>query len=209
MSILNLAVFASGRGSNCAAIHRAITENKLKAKICVIVSNQPDAGVLDFADKNAIPRFYISSENFSSKDEFYKQLFLTLDMHQVQFIVLAGYMKKIGTPLIRKYPNRILNVHPALLPSFGGKGMYGMCVHEAVIKYGAKVSGITIHLVDEEYDHGAIVMQKCLEVSPDDTAESLGKRIQQLEYDTYWQAIQLFAENRVAINNRKVIINNC
>lgn len=206
MSVLNLAVFASGQGTNCAAIHQAISENKLKAKIVLIVSNQAKAGVLDFAKKNAIPHAHISSENFPSKDEFYKQLFLLLDTHQVQFIVLAGYMKKIGTPLIRKYPDKILNIHPALLPSFGGKGMYGMAVHEAVIKYGAKVSGITIHLVDEEYDHGAIVMQKCLEVFPNDTPESLGKRVQQLEYDTYWKAIQLFAENRIAIHDRKVMI---
>lgn len=206
MSVLNLAVFASGQGTNCAAIHQAITENKLKAKIALIVSNQADAGVLDFAKKNTIPYCHISSENFSSKDKFYEELFLELDTYKVEFIVLAGYMKKIGTPIIRKYPNKILNIHPALLPSFGGKGMYGLHVHEAVINYGAKISGITIHLVDEEYDHGAIVMQKCVEVFSNDTAGSLGKRIQQMEYDTYWQAIQLFAENRVVINNRKIII---
>ncbi|MBX7152247.1 phosphoribosylglycinamide formyltransferase [bacterium] len=204
--MLNLAVFASGQGTNCAAIHQAITENKLKAKIALIVSNQADAGVLDFAKKNTIPYCHISSENFSSKDKFYEELFLELDTYKVEFIVLAGYMKKIGTPIIRKYPNKILNIHPALLPSFGGKGMYGLHVHEAVINYGAKISGITIHLVDEEYDHGAIVMQKCVEVFSNDTAGSLGKRIQQMEYDTYWQAIQLFAENRVVINNRKIII---
>jgi phosphoribosylglycinamide formyltransferase-1 len=115
-------------------------------------------------------------------------------------------MKKLPGAVIREYRNKILNIHPALLPAFGGKGMYGHFVHEAVLAYGAKVSGVTVHLVDEEYDHGAIIMQRPVVVEEDDTPETLAARVLKVEHDTYWRAVRLFADGMVKIEDRKVII---
>lgn len=206
MSRLQIAVFASGYGSNCRAIYDAIVNKKLNAGIRLVVSNNSDAGVLSWAKEKHLPFVHISSEQFGDKKQFHDTLLKTLANHNIQLIVLAGYMKKIGMPLIEAFPNRILNIHPALLPAFGGKGMYGEHVHKAVIDYGAKVTGITIHLVDAEYDHGAIVMQKTLEVLHQDTPQTLAERVLELEHQTYYQAVQLFAENRIEVRGRKVFL---
>jgi phosphoribosylglycinamide formyltransferase-1 len=204
--MLHLGIFASGNGSNARAIAQAIENGKLNAKIALIVSNHSEAGVLEFARQKSIPHAHIASENYDHKDEFNRHIIDVLSRHGVALIVLAGYMKKIGLPLIQAYPDRILNIHPALLPAFGGKGMYGHHVHEAVLAYGAKITGVTVHLVDPEYDHGPIVMQKAIEVSNDDTPETLARRVLALEHETYYQAIRLFAENRIQIIERKVIV---
>ncbi len=206
MSNLQIAVFASGHGSNCRAIYDAITDGKLNATIGLVVSNNSDAGVLEWAKEKKIPSAHIASEQFDDKNKFYENLIGTLTSHQIQLIVLAGYMKKIGLPLIEAYPNKILNIHPALLPAFGGKGMFGEHVHKAVIDYGAKITGVTVHLVDPEYDHGAIIMQRAIEVMDHDTPQSLAKRVLELEHQTYYRAIQLFAENKVSIQGRKVFL---
>jgi len=206
MSRLQIAVFASGQGSNCRAIFDAIVNKKLNADIGLVVTNNPDAGVLTWAKEKHLPFAYISSEQFGDKKQFHETLLKTLAFYNIQLIVLAGYMKKIGLPLIEAFPNKILNIHPALLPAFGGKGMYGEHVHKAVIEYGAKVTGITIHLVDAEYDHGAIVMQKTLEVLDKDTPQTLAERVLELEHQTYYQAVRLFAENRIEVRGRKVYL---
>lgn len=206
MSSFRIAVFASGQGSNCRAIHDAIVNGKLNAEIALIVSNNPDAGVLAWAFENGLTHICIASEQFEDKKQFHETLLKTLALHRIQMIVLAGYMKKIGLPLIEAYPNKILNIHPALLPAFGGKGMYGEHVHKAIIDYGAKITGVTVHLVDPEYDHGAIVMQKVLEVSDHDTPQTLAERVLALEHQTYYQAVQLFAENKVIVQDRKVFL---
>ncbi|MBL7994106.1 phosphoribosylglycinamide formyltransferase [bacterium] len=206
MSSIKIAVFASGHGSNCRALYEAIISGKLNAEIGLIVSNNPDAGVLTWAKEKELAHIHISSEQFDDKLQFHHALLRHLALHHIQMIVLAGYMKKIGLPLIEAYPNKILNIHPALLPSFGGKGMYGEHVHKAIIDYGAKITGVTVHLVDPEYDHGAIVMQKALEVSENDTPQTLAQRVLALEHQTYYRALQLFAENKVIIKDRKVFL---
>ena len=206
MSNLQIAVFASGHGSNCRAIYDAITNGKLNATIGLVVRNNSGAGVLEWAKEKKIPSAHIASEQFDAKNKFYDALIRTLTKNQIQLIVLAGYMKKIGLPLIEAYPNKILNIHPALLPAFGGKGMFGEHVHKAVIDYGAKITGVTVHLVDPEYDHGAIIMQRAIEVMDHDTPQSLAKRVLELEHQTYYRAIQLFAENKVSIQGRKVFL---
>ena len=205
MSSLRIAVFASGTGSNCRAIHDAIVNGKLGAEIALIVSNNPQAGILAWATEKGLTHICIASEQFEDKKQFHDTLLKTLDLYHIQMIVLAGYMKKIGLPLIDAYPNKILNIHPALLPAFAGKGMYGEHVHKAVIDYGAKITGVTVHLVDAEYDHGAIVMQRALDVRDDDTPQSLAARVLALEHETYYKAIQLFAEKKIQIVDRKVI----
>ncbi len=205
---MNIAVFASGRGSNLMAILDAIKNGVLKAKVSVVISNNSNAGALEIARANGIDALHISRKQFSSDEEYVKKILDELRSRNVQLIVLAGYMKKIPPEVIKEYPNRILNIHPALLPAFGGQGMYGLNVHKAVIESGVKITGVTVHIVDEEYDHGPIVMQRAVEVKDDDTPETLAQRVLEVEHQVYPQAIRLFVEGKVKVSGRKVIIQN-
>jgi phosphoribosylglycinamide formyltransferase-1 len=201
---LKIAVLASGRGSNLVALISAIERGELNAKIVVVISNKPDAGALGIARSHGIPALHLSTESFVSAEKLDLALLGSLQLHQPELIVLAGYLKKIGSPVIHAFKNRIVNIHPALLPSFGGKGMYGVKVHQAVLDYGCRVSGATVHLVDDEYDTGPPVLQRCVPVLPDDTAESLAARVLQTEHTLYAEAIQLFAEDRIEVVGRRV-----
>lgn len=203
---MNIAVFASGRGSNLMAILNAIKEGKLNAKISLVISNNSNAGALEIAKANGIDALHISRKQFSSDEEYVQKILNELKSRNVELIVLAGYMKKIPSEIIKEYPNKILNIHPALLPSFGGKGMYGLNVHKAVIESGVKITGVTVHIVDEEYDHGPIVMQRAVEVRDDDTPETLAERVLKVEHEIYPQAIKLFVEGKIKVSGRKVII---
>ncbi len=207
VKVLNLAIFASGRGSNFEAILRAIDTGKLhNVSVAVVISNNSDAPVLTIAREHNIPSYYLSHKQFSSDQEFVSRIFNVFDEHRVNFIILAGYMKKLPTSLIEKFRNRILNIHPALLPKFGGKGMYGMHVHEAVINSGEKVSGATVHIVDEEYDRGPIVKQLIVRVESGETPETLATKVHALEHELYSEVLQLFADERVRINDGHVRI---
>ncbi len=201
---MNLAVLGSGNGSNCKAIFKAIQEKKLTAEIKLIISDKENAGILQFAHEQRIPGYWICSQQFPDKEQFDIKMIDVLREHHIDLIVLAGYLKKIGTPLIQMFQNKIINIHPALLPAFGGKGMYGLRVHQAVIDSGVKVTGVTVHLVDDHYDHGAIVLQRSVEVSDDDTPESLSSKVLKLEHEYYYQAIIRFTEKNVKEKNRKV-----
>lgn len=203
---MNIAVFASGRGSNLMAIINAIKEGKLNAKIALVISNNPNAGALEIAMVNGIDALHISRKQFDSDEKYVEKLLHELKTRNIELIVLAGYMKKIPPEIIREYQNKILNIHPALLPAFGGPGMYGMNVHKAVIDYGVKITGVTVHIVDEEYDHGPIVMQKAVEVRQDDTPETLAERVLKVEHEIYPQVIKLFVEGKVIVSGRKVFI---
>lgn len=205
---MNIAVFASGRGSNLMAILDAIKKGILKAKVSVVISNNSNAGALEIARANGIDALHISRRQFSTDEEYVKKILDELRSRNVQLIVLAGYMKKIPPEVIKEYPNRILNIHPALLPAFGGQGMYGLNVHKAVIESGVKITGVTVHIVDEEYDHGPIVMQRAVEVRDDDTPETLAQRVLEVEHEVYPQAIKLFVEGKIKVLGRKVIIEN-
>lgn len=201
---LRLAIFASGRGSNFEAILKNIKAGKLFATVVVVISNRSKAGALEIARQNGIPAFHISMLQFDNEKEYERHLLNVLHEHNTQLIVLAGYLKKVPVPIVRAFRNKILNIHPALLPSFGGKGLYGHYVHEAVLEYGCKVSGATVHLVDEEYDHGPPVMQECVPVQDDDTPETLAARVLKVEHKIFSKAIQLFAEDRIVIEKRRV-----
>ncbi len=206
MNPLRISVFASGTGSNLAAIQEAIDQGKLNARIVLVISNKSDAGALEIARNHKIPAQYLALENFTSVDELDQAFLNALKDHKVELIALAGYLKRLSSRLVQTYKNRILNIHPALLPSFGGTGMYGRKVHQAVLDYGCKVTGVTVHLVDEEYDTGAPVLQRCVPVQQDDTVETLAARVLEQEHKIYAVAIQLFAENRVIIQGRKVFV---
>jgi phosphoribosylglycinamide formyltransferase 1 len=203
---LKLGVLASGRGSNFEAILNNIKSGKLKADVQVVISNKSDTGVLEIARVNNIPAVHLSSKVYPDQELFDEQLLKVLIDHDVNLIVLAGYLKMISPKIVRHFENRILNIHPALLPSFGGKGFYGLKVHQAVLDYGCKVTGVTVHLVDEKYDHGAPILQRCVPVLEGDTADILAHRVLETEHQIFTEALQLFAEGRVEIQGRKVIL---
>ena len=173
----NIVLFASGNGTNAENIIRYFQEKKT-VNILEVLTNNPRAGVIERAKKQNIPVFVFNRETISAPSGLIDHL---LNM-ETDFIVLAGFLWKIPAELIRQFPQKIINLHPALLPEFGGKGMYGLHVHEAVLAAGKKKSGITIHYVDEIYDNGKIIFQAKTEVSEKETPESLAEKIHQLEY---------------------------
>lgn len=193
--MLNIAVFGSGRGSNFKAILDALTTGRIPgARIGLVLSNNSTAGILETARSSAIPAVHISRKQYATDEDFAAALLETLRTHQTGLIVLAGYMKRLPALVVAAYRHRIINVHPALLPEFGGQGMYGMHVHEAVLAAHKTVSGATVHIVDDEYDHGAIVLQEQVPVFPGDTPASLAERVLHVEHRILPEAIRLFVE---------------
>jgi len=203
---MNIAVFASGRGSNFQAILDAINSGLLPADVALLISNKSDAGAIEIARAKNIPTRHLSQKLFPSENALADAMLHELALHRIDCIALAGYLKKIPAQVIRQYHNRIFNIHPALLPSFGGFGMYGHYVHEAVIAQGVKVSGATVHIVDEEYDRGAIIIQKTVDVSSDDTPESLAAKVLKIEHEIFPLALKAFAEKRIKFEGKKAWI---
>ena len=201
---MRIAVFVSGGGTNLQSIIDAAEGGKLSAEVSLVLSSRPDAYALKRAENHNIPAVYLSGKEFQSRDDFLRAMFDVLDEHKIDFIALAGYMKKVPPEIVKQYKNRITNIHPALLPAFGGKGMYGMRVHQAVIEYGCKVTGVTIHIVDEEYDHGPIVAQKCVPVSDHDTPETLAERVLAIEHLLYPQVLEWFAQDKIIVSGNIV-----
>jgi phosphoribosylglycinamide formyltransferase-1 len=198
--MLRIAVFASGRGSNLKAILDAINAGTIpNAQIALVISNNSDSGALAIARSSSIPALHLSRKQFDSDESFNQTLLSSLDEHRVNFIALAGYMKRISVSIVKAFRDRIVNIHPALLPSFGGPGMYGRFVHEAVIRSGAAFSGATVHMVDEEYDHGRIILQRSISVDPGETPETLAAKISTIEHELYPEAIRMIAEGKVII----------
>lgn len=162
----------------------------LKSKVCLVISSSASAKGLDYAKNENIPSVVINRSDLS-RDDFIKTQLEILDKNKIDLIVLAGYIKKLAPEIVKKYEGKILNIHPALLPKFGGKGMYGMNVHKAVIEANEKESGPTVHFVDEKYDNGKIVIQKKVPVLDNDTPETLQKRVLLQEYEAYSEAIRI------------------
>ena len=205
---MRLAVFASGGGTNVQAILDAIDAGDLSAEVVCCVSDTPDAGALDRADRRDVPTEVIPPASFDAPAPFGHALLDTLDTYSVTFVALAGYMQKVPPNVVDEYRGRMTNIHPALLPAFGGQGMYGMHVHRAVLDYGVHWSGATVHLVDEEYDHGPVVLQEPVPVYADDTPDELADRVQNVEHRLYPEALRLFAENRVHRSGRTISIDD-
>lgn len=180
-----IAIFASGSGSNAQKILEHFEASK-KIEITLIVCNKAEAGVVAVAEQKNIPVLIIERERFFRGDSYIPEF----SKQQIDFIVLAGFLWKIPAALIQAYPSHIINIHPALLPGYGGKGMYGQKVHQAVIDNKEKESGITIHYVDEQYDHGSTIFQATCPVLKDDTSSSLALRIQLLEHEHYPKVIE-------------------
>jgi len=199
---LRIAVFVSGRGSNLKAIlNRADLKNI--AEVAAVVSDKKDCKAFEIAQQFGIKTITLgeSEGNVSQKDILFT--FAELD---IDFVVLAGYLKLVPVDVIANFENRIINIHPALLPSFGGKGMYGMNVHRAVFESSAKVSGATIHFVNNTYDTGKIIAQKCVDISDVKSAEEIAEKVLEIEHQLLPEVIMAFAQNRIKIEYNKVRI---
>ena len=205
---MRLAVFASGGGTNFQAILDAIADGTLAADPACCVSNTSSAGALQRARRHSVPTEVVPPAEFDDPLSFGKALLDVLDRHEVTFVALAGYMLKIPPNVVAAYQERMTNVHPALLPAFGGKGMYGRHVHEAVLDAGVHWSGVTVHLVDEEYDQGPILLQEPVPVLPDDTPDTLAERVKTVEHTLYPEALRLIADGRVHVDGRQVRIDD-
>lgn len=199
--MIRIGVLASGSGTNLQAIIDASEAGEIDAKVAVVISDKGNAYALERAKKHNIPNYFVNFKNFSSNEEYEKEILKILREHNVDLVILAGYMKIVGKTLISAYQNRMMNIHPALLPSFPGLNAW-----DQAVEYGVKISGVTVHFVDEEMDTGPIILQTAVPVFDNDTGETLISRIHQEEYKIYKKAIQLFAEGRLKIEGRKVKI---
>ena len=194
--MLKIGVMVSGGGTNLQAILDAIDNGQLKnVEVKVIISNNSGAYALERAKKHGIEAVYLSPKSFESREEFNDALLEKVDEYSLDLIVLAGFLVAIPAAMIRKYPNKIINIHPSLIPSFCGVGYYGLKVHEAALSRGVKLTGATVHFVDEGMDSGPIILQKAVEVLPGDTPEILQRRVmEEAEWKILPQAIQMIAD---------------
>ena len=194
--MLKIGVMVSGGGTNLQAILDAIDNGQLKnVEVKVVISNNSGAYALERAKKHGIEAVYLSTKSFESREEFNDALLEKVDEYSLDLIVLAGFLVAIPAAMIRKYPNKIINIHPSLIPSFCGVGYYGLKVHEAALSRGVKLTGATVHFVDEGMDSGPIILQKAVEVLPGDTPEILQRRVmEEAEWKILPQAIQMIAD---------------
>lgn len=206
MSIKKIAVMVSGRGSNLQAIIDKIDEGCINGNIGLVISNKKDAYGLERAREKGIDTVVVSKTLYPSLDERTNVIIDALTSRDIDFIVLAGYMEILDKKLIDKYENRIINIHPSLIPSFCGKGLYGMRVHNAVYKYGVKLTGATVHFVDEGADTGPVIMQESVEIEDLDMPEDIGKKVLAIEHKLLPEIVRLMCDEKIVIDNRRVMI---
>jgi len=185
-----LAVFISGGGTNLQSLIDASRSGRLSAEIVLVISSKSDAYGLERARNAGIDTFVFRMKDYATPEDAERDLLEMLEEYEVEYIALAGYLKLVPLAVVRKYNGRIANIHPALLPKFGGKGMYGHHVHEAILAAGEKESGATVHLVDEIYDNGRILIQEKVPVLPDDTPDALAARVLLVEHKIYPEALE-------------------
>jgi phosphoribosylglycinamide formyltransferase 1 len=204
MNKVNLAVLLSGSGTTLQNLIDRIEEGSLQAKIVLVLSSREDAYGLIRAKNAKIDAYCVNQKQYSTSEKFNDEIYEYLNRYPIDLIILAGFMKKLR--IEKRFINRIINVHPALIPSFCGKGFYGEKVHRAVLEYGVKITGCTVHYVDSEYDHGPIILQKAVEVLDDDNPETLAKRVQSQERIALVETIKLLSKNKLKIEGRLVKI---
>jgi phosphoribosylglycinamide formyltransferase-1 len=195
--LVRLAVFASGQGSNLQAIYYSILHGTLHSvELALVISNNSNSGAMLFAKEHEIPTVHLSILKFGNDEDMFASAMLAeLEENHIEFIVLAGYMKRLPDIVLKTYTKRIINIHPALLPEFGGAGMYGMNVHNTVIAQKKEFSGATVHYVEGDYDTGEIILQAKCPVLKNDTPQSLAERVQKIEHTILPQAIQIVADS--------------
>lgn len=196
--MLNIGVLVSGGGTNLQSIIDGTKFGDIKGDVKVVISNKEDAYALERAKHNNIESVYETDED---------TVIQILKNHNVNLVVLAGYLKIISPKFVESFRDKIINIHPSLIPSFCGEGYYGEKVHQAVIDYGVKVTGATVHFVDEKADNGPIIMQDTVDVSHDDDAKSVAKKVLEVEHKILNESIKLFCENKLSIQGRRVFIN--
>lgn len=199
--MINIAVFCSGNGSNFQAIADSLKNGTIRAKIALMVCDSPGAFALERAKKMSIKSVLIERKDFKSKNEFENEIIKNLEEENIELICLAGFMRIISPTLLEKYPDKIINIHPALLPAF--KGTHAI---RDALEAKAKTTGVTVHFVDQEMDHGPIILQESLEIKDGDTEDSLAERIHQIEHQLYPEAIKFFVEGKLTLEGRKVSI---
>ncbi len=186
---VNLAVFASGRGSNLAVLIARVADGRLPARIALVLSNNSGSGALAIARRHGIPAAHLSAITHPDADAYRDAMLALLDSHRVGLVVLAGFMKLLPAQVVARYACRIVNIHPAPLPRFGGRGMYGMAPHRAVLAAGLRESAVCVHYVTAEYDRGPLIDSRPVPIRPNDTPESLQGRATAVEHDLYWRVI--------------------
>ncbi len=201
---LKLAVLISGTGRSLANMIERIRAGQLHCDIRLVVSSTPDAKGLRYAEMAGIPMAVFERKDFPSQDDFSRAVFDRVRSAGADLVALAGFLKRLTIP--DDFANRVVNIHPALVPSFSGKGFYGHHVHEAVLEYGVKLSGCTVHFVDNEYDHGPVILQRAVPVLDTDTLDALESRVFTAECEAYPDALQLIAQGRVSVEGRRVRI---
>lgn len=202
-SPLNLAVLISGGGTTLKNLLAKIDAGQLDARVRLVVSSVPGVRGLDYAEQAGIPAVVIERNGFASTEEFSAAIFDRCRAAGVDVVVMAGFLKRIAIPADFAV-GRVTNIHPGLIPAFCGKGFYGHHVHEAVLAYGAKLSGCTVHFADNQYDHGPVILQKAVPVLDDDTPDTLAARVFEAECEAYPAALQLIASGRVRLDGRRV-----
>jgi phosphoribosylglycinamide formyltransferase-1 len=202
--IFNIAVLISGGGTTLKNLIERIGDGRLRVAIGLVISSNPNSGGLKYAHQADIPSLVVEQKDFPDQETFSRETFGHCRAAAVDLVVMGGFLKRLSIP--PDYANRVINIHPALIPAFCGEGFYGHRVHQAVLEYGVKLSGCTVHFADNQYDHGPVILQKAVPVLDDDTPESLAARIFQSECEAYPEAIQLIADGRVRIEGRRVRI---
>ena len=199
MKTPNLGFFASGRGTNMQAVVDACNSGMLAAKPVVVISNSSDSEALARARREKIPAYHFSSKTHSDPFQLDDTILAALQLHRTDLVILAGYLKRLGEKTLAAFQGRVINIHPALLPKHGGAGMYGAHVHQAVIEAGDRETGVTIHLVDREYDHGQILAQCRVAVLEDDTAETLAARVLLKEHTFLVETLQRIVDGEIVL----------
>jgi len=204
---MRLAVLASGRGTNLQSLIDSIESGFIgNAKIELVISDNKEAFALQRAANSGIASKWLDIRDYGTYDEYNKAVIEELESKAIDLVVLAGYMKILSGEFVQRFKNRIINIHPSLIPSFCGMGYYGEKVHRAVLEYGAKVTGVTVHFVDEGADTGPIILQETVKVHQDDTVESLAKRVLKVEHRLLPEAVRLFCEGKLYVEGRRVYI---
>lgn len=199
---LPIAVLISGGGTTLKNLLGKIDTEGLPVEVKLVVSSSAKAKGLAYADEANIPKLIVREGDYESPQAFSDTIFAALRDSGIELVVMGGFLKFL--PIPPDFENRVVNIHPGLIPAFCGKGYYGLHVHQAVLDYGAKISGCTVHFVDNEYDHGPIILQRVVDVHDDDTAESLQQRVFEQECQAYPDAIRLYAEGRLEVESRRV-----
>ncbi len=206
MPQVKIGVLISGSGTNLQSLIDNVENGSINGVITVVISNKKDVYGLERAKQSKIDAIYLNAKEYENFDKYNDAVIEELKNHGVELVVLAGYLKILTSKFIEEYKNRIINIHPSLIPSFSGKGYYGIKVHEAVIDYGVKISGATVHFVDEGADTGPIIIQEAVEVKSDDTAVTLQQKILQIEHKILPLAVKYYSEGKIQISGRKVKI---